>query len=209
MGSRSLKTCFKFIPLILFAAVSWTYFQPAIQIQISGVPASQWSAHQLAHSFYQGAQKALFPRQQPKMKVKLPASFFDFLEKLFPRQKHEPNVKAYAGLALSALIPVAFLLAYLNLLTAAVISLVPIFKKRRLFFAAAFFLAIYALAGTLFLQEQSDDIMRASVDTSSRGLFGLIAKSVAQQIGIQPGIALIGLPVLAAALWLLSALRKK
>ena len=97
-----------------------------------------------------------------------------------------------------------FLLAYLSLLCGGVISLLPVFKSKKFLFSAAFFLSGYALAGTLFLHEKAADLMQASVNEASRGIFGFIAKSFVQQLSISPGVALISLPMLSAALWLLT-----
>lgn len=210
MFSRPFKAFLRFTPLVLFASLAWTYFQPAIQIQISGIPASHWSAHQLASSFYHKALNSVSSHKQSKVKVDIPASFFDFLEKLFPMKKQqEPGVKTYAGLVLSALIPVAFLLAYLCAAIGGALSFLLAGKRCRFFFAASFFLSGYALAGVIILHEKAGDLVQNSVNAASRGIFGFIAKSFVQQISIQPGVALISFPGLAAALWLLAALRKK
>ena len=193
------------IPGILFCAVAWTYFQPAFRIQISGIPASQWNAHQLARSFYRNA---LQPNKEFPIQIELRTSFFDFLKKLFPKKKHEPNVRAYAGLVLGTLIPVAFLLAYLSILAGTALSWIPGLKKKNIFFCGAFFLSVYAWGGIWFLHEKAGDLMRTSLHEASRGFFGFIAKSFVQQIRIEPGIALISLPILAALLWFISSIRK-
>ncbi|MBP9864880.1 MAG: hypothetical protein KBC91_00605 [Candidatus Omnitrophica bacterium] len=209
MAFRPFKNYSQLFRAVLFAVLCWTYFQPAIRIQVSGIPASRWSAHQLACSSYHSARQAISHKKQPKIKIQLPTSFADFLNKLFPRKKQEPNVKAYAGLVFGILIPVTFLLAYLSLTIGMVISLSPAFKRGRFFGSAAFFLASYALAGILVLRDRAADLVQTSADQASRGVFGFIAKSFVQQISIEPGIALISLPALAAAFWLLAALRKK
>ena len=209
MAPRLFKNYSQLFFAGLFAALCWTYFQPAIQIQISGIPASHWSAHELTRSFYHSALKAIAPQRTAKPKIKIPTSFIDFLKKLFPQKKHEFSVKAYAGLVFGILIPITFLLAYLSLVVGTAASFVQAFKNRGVFFTAAVFLSLYALVGILALRVKAHAFIQASTDEASHSLFSFITRSFVQQIGVEPGIALVSLPMLAAAFWLLSALRKK
>ena len=98
---------YKSLPLIsfLFCVFIWTYFQPAFRLQYSGVASKPWSAHQLAKSFYKEAFKAVSPKKESAIKVKVDLGFVDFLKRLFPQKKQGLNWKASAGLVGKADIP--------------------------------------------------------------------------------------------------------
>jgi len=204
-----IKSLSKPLVLLLFVGVLWSYFQPALKVQLSGVDAKQWSAHDFGKSFYAGAIKALEPRKNKAVKVELKVNFIDLLKKVFPQKKEGGNWKAYAGFTMGVLIPVAFLAAYAHAAAGTAAFFLPLFKRTRFLLRNAFFLSLYALGGVLILRHRAEGLVHEALKESSQGIFGFITKSFVQQISVEPATALMCLPLFAGGMWLTVLLRKK
>lgn len=209
MARRKTQSFSRPVILMLFAAVLWTFFQPVFTIKLSSFSARSWSSWQLSQSFFGTASKFISPKKKSMIDVDINTSFTDLLKKIFPRKKSQWNWKSSAGFALGILIPSALALAYLCLFAGAGTLLLKsqtgLSRLTGLAAAASF----YALAGVLYLGEKAEDIFRVSAEQASQGILGLFARPFVPQMSLEPGIALFILPLIAAAIWILSRLRSK
>lgn len=195
--------------LVLLAAVLWTFFQPAFTINIAAFQTRSWSAWQLGQSIYDSASRAIVPRKQSALDVRVNTGFTDLLKKIFPFKKAQWNWKSVAGFAFGIFIPMALALAYFCFAAGAGILFIKSRKSVSRLAGFSVLMSTYALAGVIYLGEKAEDLFRASAAQASQGMFGFLSRPLVPQLSLEPGIAMILLPILAASFWLLSIFVKK
>lgn len=158
-------------------------------------------------SFAGAASKFVSPKKKPMIHVDINTGFTDLLKKIFLRKQARWNWKAAAGFALGILIPAAMALAYLSLFAGAGTLLLKSQAGLSRLASIAAWASAYALLGVLYLGERAEDLFKASAQEASPGILGLFVRPLIP-MSLDAGLALIALPALASALWLLS-LRKR
>lgn len=209
MARRKAKRVFHLLFLVLFAAILWTFFQPAFSIKLSAFPARSWSAWQLSETAAAHASKVFSPQKKPLLDADLRTGFTDLLQKLFPRKKSQWNWKASAGYALGILIPCMLAAAYFFLLLAALSF--GFLRRQGLvrLSGMATGASAYALTGVLYLSERAQDLLQASASEAAHGLVGFLARPLTPQLALEAGTGLILLPLLAGGLWFLGFAAKR
>ena len=197
---QQLATIAIYVFLVL---VVGTYFLPTVSVNLPAFGKKSWSVRDIVRVIPKGMQK-----EEKRKPLTAEYDFMDLVKELAPRRSDtKAPINVYPEIILGALVPVSLALAYLLSLLNFLIS--PL-KKGFAFLTASALAAVcscYALLGVYLLGQSAQRAFSNSLAKVEDSPFSVIAKSLLQEVSIQPDTGLFVLVIATTAVLLLSLYR--